>query len=315
MMHSPLRLLVAALALAASPIAPAKAADVTFPLGSRVGLAAPHGMTPSRVFRGFQDQEKMVAILIIETPAQAFSEINKAVTAEAAKQHGIAVEKREDISLKDGKAVVMRGAQEAGGKRYRKWLMFAAFPDFAAIITVEIPEAAKDAYPDSAVAAALASVVSRPAPIAEQLDLLPFKMSRLAGFRVVRVVPNSVMLTEGVKDDADATEQPRVIIGIGPGAPAQSDDREIFARQALAGLPIAKDMHVTYAEPLRINNQPGYEIRAEGKDTRSGGDLSVVQWLRFGASGYLRIVGVTAKDKWSENFPRFREIRDGIEPP
>ncbi len=313
MTFSPFRAYLLAAALAAALAAPARA-DVTFPPGSRVGMAPPAGMTTSRAFQGYEDRDKKALILIVELPAKAFGDIDKIMNADAIKSHGITTEKREEISVKNGKAVIIRGSQNAGGNRLRKWVMLAGLPEVTALVTAEIPDDAKAAYPDATVRNALASVISRPAPIEEQLALLPFKLTQLAGFRVVRVVPNAVMLTDGPKDDADATEQSQFMIAVAPGAPSQDEDRGIFARQVLAGFPIVKDMHVTFSEPVRISNQQGYEIRAEGKDARNGGDLTVVQWLRFGGGGYLRVVGVSAKDKWTELFPRFREIRDGVEP-
>lgn len=313
MTFSSFRPYLLAAAFAVAFIAPA-AAEIAYPPGSRIGLAPPPGMTTSRSFQGYEDKDKKAAILIAEMPARAFSDIDKVMNADAIKSHGITVEKREDISIKDGKAVIIRGAQEAKGQRFRKWLMIAGMAEVTALITVEIPDAAKATYPDVAVRSALTTVVSRPAPVQEQLELLPFRLTQLAGFRVVRVAPNAVMLTDGPKDDADATEQSQFMIAVAPGAPSQNEDRGVFARQILAGFPIAKDMRVTFSEPVRISNQQGYEIRAEGKDIRNGGDLAVVQWLRFGGGGYLRVVGVSPKDKWGELFPRFREIRDGIEP-
>jgi hypothetical protein len=62
---------------------------------------------------------------------------------------------------------------------------------------------------------------------------------------------------------------------------------------------------------MRINNAAGHEIRAEGKDP-AGQPLSVVQWLRFGSGGYLRIVGAGPTNEWDQMFGRFRAVRDGI---
>jgi hypothetical protein len=39
----------------------------------------------------------------------------------------------------------------------------------------------------------------------------------------------------------------------------------------------------------------------------------MVQWLRFGSNGYLRVIGVSRTDKWDQSFSRFRAVRDGIE--
>jgi hypothetical protein len=43
-------------------------------------------------------------------------------------------------------------------------------------------------------------------------------------------------------------------------------------------------------------------------------DLTVVQWLRFGGGAYLQVVGISRVDAWQTAYPRFRTVRDSIEP-
>jgi hypothetical protein len=50
------------------------------------------------------------------------------------------------------------------------------------------------------------------------------------------------------------------------------------------------------------------------KDTKTEADLTLVQWLRFGSGGTLRLLGAARKDQWDSIFPRLRAVRDGIEP-
>jgi hypothetical protein len=38
-----------------------------------------------------------------------------------------------------------------------------------------------------------------------------------------------------------------------------------------------------------------------------------VQWLRFGASCTMRMLGIARRDAWAEAFPRMRALRDGVE--
>jgi hypothetical protein len=62
---------------------------------------------------------------------------------------------------------------------------------------VEVPEAASAVYTDATIRKALASVTFQPAPIAEQLALLPFKVKDRAGFRVMEVLgKDGVILIE-----------------------------------------------------------------------------------------------------------------------
>ena len=108
-----------------------------------------------------------------------------------------------------------------------------------------------------------------------------------------------------------------MVIDVGPGAPSEPGERGRFVNDLLATAPLA-NIKVQLSEPQRISNAAGYETRAEAIGPR-GNPVSLVQWVRFGGSGYLRIIGVTGKDvsgkaAWDVMFPRFRAIRDGIEP-
>ena len=140
--------------------------------------------------------------------------------------------------------------------------------------------------------------------------MMPFKINQLAGFRVVKVLAaGGVIMTEGTSDDI--CKQPYVTVSIGSGAPEQADDRARFARDLLASAPL-HDLRLQSAEAMRIGGLPGYEIRAQANGLNEE-PLSLVQWVRFGGGGFLRIVGVGRKDDWDALFPRFRAVRDGIE--
>ena len=74
------------------------------------------------------------------------------------------------------------------------------------------------------------------------------------------------------------------------------------------------NVQIQDAEPLRINGQAGYETLASAKDPESGGDLKVVQWLRFGSGGYMQMIGVAHAALWPDLFTRMRTVRDSVEP-
>jgi hypothetical protein len=73
-----------------------------------------------------------------------------------------------------------------------------------------------------------------------------------------------------------------------------------------------RDLTVTSTEAMRISNLPGFETRATATNLR-GDPVKLVQWVRFGVTGYLRIIGVVREDGWDKLFNRFRAVRDGIE--
>jgi hypothetical protein len=307
--------LAAACVMSAAAMLPA-AAEPVYPLASQIGLAPPPGLTASKSFIGFEDVQNNVFIRLVALPGKAFAEIEKTMTNDALRKQGMTVEKRESISLPTGKAILLVARQETNKLRIRKWLMIAPFPDITAMVSFEMPSKASARYPDAAIRAALASVTVRAVvPPDEQLALLPFKVGDLAGMRLVRVVPGlALQLTDGPQDSLEAYEQPHLVISAVPGGPQQARDRDHFARLALNGLPPLKEVRIVSSEPMRIGGQSGHEIRAEGKSPQTDANIQIVQWLRFGTGAYLRILGLTPKQDWTQNFMRFREVRDGLEP-
>ena len=65
---------------------------------------------------------------------------------------------------------------------------------------------------------------------------------------------------------------------------------------------------------MRLGALPGYEIRLEAKSAKTGKDVNVVQWVRFGTTSYIHVVGISPREKWTDSFERFRAVRDGITP-
>jgi hypothetical protein len=296
---------------AAAVLSPALSAAPVFPPGSRIGLEPPGGLKPSTRFPGFEDIDRKVTVTILDLPANAYAELERAAQAED--QRSLTDVKRENFSFRSGTGLLVTGRAQINDVTLHKWILLATAAtdqDLTMLINVEVPETALAVYSDAVVRQALASVTFRPAPIQEQLGMLPFKLGQLAGFRVMKALPaGGVILTDGPTDDL--SKQPYVIVAIGRGSPEQPDDRARFARDLLSSAPL-RDLSVQSAEAMRIGGLPGYEIRAQGKGLNDE-PIMLAQWLRFSGSNFLRVVGVGRKDDWDALFTRFRAVRDGID--
>ena len=300
--------------------APVRAADAVFPLGSRLGLVPPAGMVASDKFEGFVDPEKDAAILITVLPATAYPQIEKTLDVEALRKKGVNLEKREPMQLSFGKGFLLTGRQVADKTRYRKWLLVAEAADLTALVTVQVPEP-NSAYPDRVVRAALATLSIRAkVPEAEELDLLPFLVGDLAGFHVDDVLRGRALMLSDRPNDKDAPKEAgaetldaRLLIAAVPGASPEPDNRANFAKSAFNEIGGIRDINVTVSEPLRISGQSGYQTMAEAKDARTGTNVMVVQWLRFGGGGYLQMVGIARADAWPRALARLRTVRDSVE--
>lgn len=308
------RLLLALIMAWAGLAAHAMAAEPVFPQGLRVGLTPPGDARLSSRFSGFEDTDRKVAITILDLPGRAYADLEAAAFGKDLR--GLEDMKRQSFPFESGIGILVSGRLRANGDTVYKWLLLATAvggpeKDLTALVTATVPEAARSVYSDAAIRQALASVTFRPTPIGEQLALLPFELDDLAGFRVLRVLADgAVILTDGPTDNLNA--QPYVIVSVVRGGPAGAQERGRFARDLIDSAPM-RDLRIQSAEAMRLSGGPGHEIRATAKNSEDKA-LSLVQWLRFGSSGFIRVVAVGGTDAWDALFPRFRAVRDGIAP-
>lgn len=287
-------------------------AEPVFPPGSRVGLEPPSGMVASKRFAGFEDAEHKAAILVLDLPGSAYVEAETSLFAKP--QSEVQGLSRRTFPFEHGIALLATGTAQENDKRLHKWFFLATtvagpVANLTAFITVEVPDTARDVYTDAVIEKALKSVTFRKTPVEEQLALLPFAMKDLAGFHVRQVaMPASVVLSE--KDDGLPFSQAYVVVTVAPGGPPNASDRGRFAQDLINSGPV-RDLAITSGETMRVNGMPGNEVRATGKNLENQ-PIRIVQWLRFGSGGFMRIVAVSPKDEWDAMFPRFRALRDGI---
>ena len=305
---------LACLVLTAFLAPAAQAADPIFPLGSRVGLVPPPGMVVSKSFTGFEDVAKDAAILIAAQPAAAFPEIEKSLATDELKKNGITVDKREEIKFDFGKGTLVVGKQTADKTSYRKWLLNVQTNDLTALVNVQIPEQ-ETAYPDATIRAALATLAVRATiPDAEKLSMLPFTFSDLGGLHVENVLPGRAVMLIDTPDGVPTDKfDIRMFVAAFDGGPTENDDHSQFARMTFGQIVGIKDVQITMSEPLRIGGGSGFQTTAQAKDMKTGDDIMVAQWLRFGTGGFLQMIGMAKADAWTTALTRLRAVRDGIQ--
>jgi hypothetical protein len=307
----PLQFLTAA-ALLIAALKPAFAADAVFPLGARVGLVPLVGLSVSKTFPGFESEDHNVKVLVTELPSDAYNEVKTAFTNPA----GTGGVKPESIETSAGLAYYTVENAKQGATNVRRYSMILSGGTFSGYVAVQVPEDTAKIYTDDAVRQMFASVALRKqVPVDEQLGLLPFKFNDLANFKNVRTLaPGAAVILADGDEKAGFEPAPFMIIGVIGATPPEPDDRARFAQQAATNIPGVRDAHITMAEPVRIGGMPGYETRIDATSGKDNTQVTVVQWIRFGGTTSMRIVGSAPRDQWSAAFPRFRAVRDGIEP-
>jgi hypothetical protein len=292
---------------------PAFAADPVYPPGARVGLVPLVGLAPSKSFSGFETEDHGVKVLVTELPAAAYSEVD---TAFKSNPPGGGV-KPEGIETAAGKGYYTIENVKDGALNARRYAMILSGGTFTGYVAAQIPENASKIYTDDAVRQMFASaVIRKDVPVAEQLALLPFNLTDLGSFKFVHTLtPGSAILLSDGTEDTQIEATAFVVIGVLGSSPTQPDDRGRFAQQAAASIPGIREARLTMSEPLRIEGSPGYETRIDAVSGKDNAPVTVVQWLRFGnGNSTMRIIASAPRDQWAAAFPRFRAVRDGIQP-
>jgi hypothetical protein len=308
----PIRLFAAA-ALLIGLLCPALAADAVFPRGMRLGLTPLVGLSPAKSFTGFETEDHGVKVLVAELPAEAYGEVMNAFKANPEGSGGI---KSESIETSVGIAYYTIEAAKDGQTNVRRYSMIVPGGTFSGYVAVQVPESASKIYTDDAVRQMFATAaIRRQVPVDEQLGLMPFKISELSEFKNVRTLApgGAIILADGDETKGFETA-PFMVIGIMGAAPAQPDDRGRFAQQAATTIPGVRDARITMSEPIRIDGMPGYETRIDATSGTVITSVSVVLWLRFGGHTSVRVIGSAPRVVWTQAVPRFRAVRDGIQP-
>ena len=309
---NPIRLL-AAVALFIAAASPTFAADVVFPPGARVGMKPLVGLNRAKTFTGFETDDQGVKVLVTDLPAEAYGEVANAFKANPGGAGGI---KPESIETSAGLAYYTVENATDGTTTVRRYSMILPGPTFSGYIAMQVPENAARIYTDDAVRQMFSTAAIRDqVPVEEQLGLMPFKITELANFKNIRTLSPGAALIVADGDEKSGFEvAPFMIIGIIGSTAASPDDRGRFAQQIATTIPGVRDGRITMSEPIRIDGQPGYETRIDAVSGKDSTPVTIVQWLRFGAQTSLRIIGSSPRDQWSTAFPRFRGVRDGIQP-
>jgi hypothetical protein len=294
----------------------ASAADTVFPPGVRIGLTPLVGLAPAKSFTGFETSDQGVKVLMTELPAAAYTEVDNSFKPGAASPPGPV--KPETLETTAGKAFyTIENGKDPSGANVRRYSMILPGGTFSGYIAVQVPENAMRIYSDDAVRQMFTSAaIRKEVPVEEQLALMPFRVTEMSGFTTVRTLaPGAALLLADSSDEAGIETKPFMILGTIGSAPERPEDRDRFAQQAATQIPGLRDARITMSEPVRLDSTPGWETRIDATSGKDNTPVTVVQWLRFGGGPLaVRIIASTPRSDFAQAFPRFRAVRDGVQP-
>ncbi|WP_410824706.1 hypothetical protein [Methylobacterium oryzisoli] len=296
----------------------AHAAEPVYPPGSRFGFEPAADMQVSRRFTGFERPGGGATVSVVELPPQDYGTLTASFTAESLKSQGLTVKNREEITLPDDrKGILFTGEQpieQPGAPTIAKWVLLVADPSVTGLV---IGQSLPGVETEQTMRGMLTSVRVRAAlTVDQQVAALPFRVTETAGFRPVRVLAgNSVLYTDGPKDQMMSLEQPILVLAEAVQPPLPADQRDAFAKAALYSNQTMKDFAIERAQTFRQAGADWHELVAPPTDVPSGMPVVVSQTIRFKPDGYFRAVGVVKSQDREAMLPRFRKLVDSVEFP
>ncbi len=303
----------AAAFLSPGPGAGAQDAKLQFIPGKPIGMTPPPGFVLSRKFSGFEITESGSSFLVAEFPPQAYPQLIASMTEAAFARQGITIRSRKDVNVDNANGVSLAASQTVGDRTVNKWILLLGGK--AATVMITAQDVSGKVLNDESVRAVFASVRFRAVQsLDEQLAGLPFSVTSLSGFRIVRTFAgNGIILTRGPKDIVDDASQPVVII-VRPlaaayptnVAPAILSERLIRSIKSIAIARIGN----TIKAPVAGAN--GHEVTGMAMDKPTGKPVTVTQWLRLDAGKQIRALAVVPAGELEQLMPDLRALVAGL---
>ncbi|MGT2487286.1 hypothetical protein ACU4GA_17720 [Methylobacterium oryzae CBMB20] len=115
------------------------------------------------------------------------------------------------------------------------------------------------------------------------------------------------------KDQMQSLEQPILVLAQAVQQPPAAEQRDGFARAALASNQTMKDFVIERAQSYRSNGVDWHEIVARALDQPTNQPVVVMQTIRFAPDGYIRALGVVRQDQRDGVLAKFRQVVDSLQ--
>ena len=287
--------------------------QVVFPKGSSFGLIPFEGATVADGFSGFIDPSDIRSVLIAESPLDSWNELYDGFRDKAKLQEqGIEVAVIEDIEIAGREALRVVAKQSFRGTLIPKCILLLKGQSRIAMFSAQMPGSTD---PTENACDLINEPTERAPPTeADQLAALPFQLTELGVFRLVRVLSSSgVLLTRGPLEVVTDASQPVLIVASSLRPTAAGWDKQEFAVSLIRQLATYEIGTILTNQQLGNPERDIVELIAEATDSETGASVKIVQWLLVGDDGhYLRIIGIAADEDWPTALPQFTEIRDGL---
>ncbi|MEO0376907.1 MAG: hypothetical protein AAF329_20265 [Cyanobacteria bacterium P01_A01_bin.17] len=276
-----------------------------------VSLEPPEGFEKAPTFYGVQQPETGASIMVSAIPGP-YAEVVKGFNSQRLATRGLRLLSQQ--SLGDGSRLLLKVSQRAYGQDFLKWLVvFADQQNQTKVVVATFPEDAADRLSAPLKEAALSAALI---PQSAEARVLPFRIKPSAQLVEVKELQGSGKVLAFSKDGvapAQSPSDPLFIVAPSLGA-VPVLDRKMFALRRLEQFSQIQEIEVEKVDAIAINNQVGFEIIANAKDSQSQVPLRIYQAMLFPEEGgYVVMIGIVGQDDAAQYMPEFQLMANTYE--
>lgn len=281
---------------------------VEFP---EVGLAIqqPIGFKKATSFYGFEQSASNSSVVLTKIPGP-YSAIAQGFDKKKLAARGITLISKQPVKIDRQQGILLQITQRAYGEQFRKWVLVFGNEQSTQVITATFLDANSQKIGEP-LKKVLLTVVPGSVSAMPTKSSLPFTVTAVEGLLPVSAVVGTgkiAAFTNNGKIPLANPSDPLFVVTVSLGD-IPVDDRKAFATNRLSNYPQTEIAKITATNEVTIDNLPGWEIIADGRDSQSKSNLRLYQVMLFPKQGgYILMTGLVG-DKQSELYlPKFKAM-------
>lgn len=274
--------------------------------GTRIRLTPPADFTPASQFPGYQLESRGSSIMITEIPGP-FAETTAGFSKPSElEKRNMSVLDKQEVKLDRQNRLLLKVEQKAYETVFLKWLLILGDEKETAMITATFPKMYEAELSEKLKASVLTAIWDRKKDVTPT-EGLNFTVEEKGELKLSKRFSNMLMFTKnGVFPSKDVND-PLFIVGQSISKTAIPDNEE-YAKARVLQISQIKDIKIEQSNKITIDNLNGYEIVANGKDTKSGQPMLIYQIMLFEEQNYFLVQGLVSNENRQSNLEVFKQM-------
>ena len=273
--------------------------------GTNVSLIPPADFVVSDRFAGYQHEESNSSILVTEIPA-SIEQLRPGLTdSERLQEKGIVLLNKETVIVDGQKALLLNVRQSAYDTDFKKWILLIGNETESTLVTATFLAELESEYSQQLKDSLLTVEWNHSAT--SSTNGLAFILLETKDLKLAEEIGNALAYTKDGVFPAVSTNDP--IFVVAPSISPQYKEISVFAEERLLQTENLAGIEIINSKETSIDNLPGYEIVAMGKDIKSGETITLYQVILVDSDSYYYLMqGQVSADLNQQYLSQFKEL-------